>query len=901
MKKTVLTRIRTRWGAAAVAVLIGFASVTAATSATALPLRADGESVEVLVEPTATPEAPAEEPAEELAAEPTTEPTAEPTAEPTEEPTTEPATEPVEEPATDEAPEALVPSADLFAASRMLSTMSTSATDGSVADATLSWGIKTSFTNYISGPIAHGGWTVAGNVSSSTPFAWTGGEGSADVAADTGSVLYDGSIHFTGHGGLLDLTFSDFRVERTGPTTGSIVVDAVYTEMSNPGVFIPADDVVLATLDLSSGTETSTSESVAFSGVPAVLTADGAAAFAGFYSAGAALDAVSFEWPVEAAAATPTITVSPSTNLDRTGQTVTVTGSGYAGTKAIYVTMCEDRELSTVSFAMLTTSSCLSTSSARLVTPSPTSATQVKMEANGTFSFEYAVPAAASSFTAPAFFTLMNHTGMTDRTQDAKRVVAFAGTTTPTDPGTPTNPGTPTTPTTPPTAGVSLGVTPSSVDRSVSNTFRISGSGYTGAGAANGVYVSIGSSSVWQPGRVPSESGWLATVWVQPGSISGGAFSTSITIPANAFVAGGDYGVATFAAHGLALTNRSLDAWSPISLGGATGPASVGSSVRSPAAAPPQTDGIAAVDADEFTEGQRYTFTAEGFQPNESGILVVLYSTPTVIDRAATADQNGVVTWTGKLPYGLSGDHTLTFQGSVSRGLALQIQPMETQGCTVEASSLTWGFKESFRSYISGSIANGEWTVADGATYETPNFGWADGEGHYDPATGEGVLAFQGSIEFTGHGGILDTTVANPVIEFVDADSAVLLLDVSGTTQEGTPVEAAGVEFAGIDLASATVTQDGAVLTVTDAPATLSAPGAAAFGTYPAGEELDPLTFTITLDGACATTSAPVEVDPENTAATGPDLGWLAWLIVGIVVVGAAAGVLIWRMRARKA
>lgn len=220
---------------------------------------------------------------------------------------------------------------------------------------------------------------------------------------------------------------------------------------------------------------------------------------------------------------------------------------------------------------------------------------------------------------------------------------------------------------------------------------------------------------------------------------------------------------------------------------------------------------------------------------------------------------------------------------------------MQAEGCAVEASSLTWGFKESFRSYLSGSIANGEWTVADGATYETPTFGWTAGEGTYDPATGEGVLAFQGSIEFTGHGGILDTIVANPVIEFVDADSAVLLLDVSGTTQDGTPVDAADVEFADIDLAAATVTQDGAVLTVTDAPATLSAPGAAAFGTYPAGEQLDPLSFTMTLDETCvaATPFAPLETGSS-------DLGWLAWLILGVVVLGVAAGVAIWRLRARR-
>ncbi|HEV8012740.1 MAG TPA: HtaA domain-containing protein, partial [Pontimonas sp.] len=32
--------------------------------------------------------------------------------------------------------------------------------------------------------------------------------------------------------------------------------------------------------------------------------------------------------------------------------------------------------------------------------------------------------------------------------------------------------------------------------------------------------------------------------------------------------------------------------------------------------------------------------------------------------------------------------------------------------CQVEDVSITWGFKESFRSYISSSIANGSWEVS---------------------------------------------------------------------------------------------------------------------------------------------------------------------------------------------
>src|SRR3546814_3461048 len=45
--------------------------------------------------------------------------------------------------------------------------------------------------------------------------------------------------------------------------------------------------------------------------------------------------------------------------------------------------------------------------------------------------------------------------------------------------------------------------------------------------------------------------------------------------------------------------------------------------------------------------------------------------------------------------------------------------------CDVVGGELSWGFKESFRAYISGSIAAGEWTTSGGATYETPSFGWS--------------------------------------------------------------------------------------------------------------------------------------------------------------------------------
>lgn len=210
------------------------------------------------------------------------------------------------------------------------------------------------------------------------------------------------------------------------------------------------------------------------------------------------------------------------------------------------------------------------------------------------------------------------------------------------------------------------------------------------------------------------------------------------------------------------------------------------------------------------------------------------------------------------------------------------------EGCPVTDASLVWGFKESFRSYISSSIANGEWTTADGASYATPNFSWTDGTGGFDAATTEGLLGFTGSITFTGHGGILNTTVANPQLRFVDADTATLLLDVSGTTQEGDEISEAGVEFATIDIGAATRTADGSTLTFDSAPAVLLPAGADDFGTYEAGEELDPITVTLTTSAECG----PIEAEaPSSTPVTtsGPDLAWLWWALAAILLLVIAA------------
>lgn len=161
--------------------------------------------------------------------------------------------------------------------------------------------------------------------------------------------------------------------------------------------------------------------------------------------------------------------------------------------------------------------------------------------------------------------------------------------------------------------------------------------------------------------------------------------------------------------------------------------------------------------------------------------------------------------------------------------------------CDVSA-RLDWGFKESFRAYLDSSIANGSWDASDGAVYESPRFLFP-GEG---TATSDGRLAldFVGTVNFTGHDGILDTTIANPVLD-LGAETGTLLLDITGATMEGDMVEETAVPFLEIDLAGQDLEERGGIVTIVDAATRLTEEGSAAFPNYPVGEEFDPISVTV--------------------------------------------------------
>lgn len=173
--------------------------------------------------------------------------------------------------------------------------------------------------------------------------------------------------------------------------------------------------------------------------------------------------------------------------------------------------------------------------------------------------------------------------------------------------------------------------------------------------------------------------------------------------------------------------------------------------------------------------------------------------------------------------------------------------------CAITDAELVWGFKESFRAYISGSIANGEWEALDGASYETPVFTFAGGAGTAEEASGEAEIAFAGAMRFTGHDGVLDTLIANPRIVVTGPGNASLVADVTGTRQDFEEVEAFDVRFVELDLAAAEAAlRRAGQVTLTGIPAQLTEEGADAFGTYPAGEPFDAVDVSYALADDCA-------------------------------------------------
>ena len=162
----------------------------------------------------------------------------------------------------------------------------------------------------------------------------------------------------------------------------------------------------------------------------------------------------------------------------------------------------------------------------------------------------------------------------------------------------------------------------------------------------------------------------------------------------------------------------------------------------------------------------------------------------------------------------------------------------------VASADLGWGVRDSFRNYIRGGIANGSWDL-NGTTYSNNAFQWAKGTGSFKD--GKGSISFTGSVHFTGHHGILDTTISNPRLE-INGKTAVLYATMVGNDMDGKSQNYGEVALLNVDVNGLQVSGD--KISISGAGTTITAEGAKAFaGFYEAGKDMAPLSFSASLSG----------------------------------------------------
>lgn len=199
-----------------------------------------------------------------------------------------------------------------------------SASHRAVVDGEMDWAIKESFRDYIQGNIAKGNIQFNGQpFTGSEPFKFNAEKSSMSSDTD-GLISFDGEVHFYGHGGILDLKLSNFRLLIKG-TQAQILVDGEgtkFVDTTTKGPHTVWKDTPLANIELSNTLDFSAS-TVRISG-PTSLSYDKKALdmFGGFYEANVELAPVDIVLKVDDEAG-----AAPELGLDIEGWN----GSGSGG------------------------------------------------------------------------------------------------------------------------------------------------------------------------------------------------------------------------------------------------------------------------------------------------------------------------------------------------------------------------------------------------------------------------------------------------------------------------------------------------------------------------------------------------------------------------------------------
>lgn len=721
-----------------------------------------------------------------------------------------------------------------------------------VSSGSLDWGVRESFRKYLTGAIAKGSVETTDGASTNEDgtykFSATGG--SYDANANTGTVNYKGTVHFTGHSGLLDLTFSNPTLKITSSTTADLMMDVKSKALGASEVTdygnVKLADVTLSSAAISAQTLTVTASKV-------TLAKDGVQPFANFYSEGTQLDNLTSSLSVtlkasETATVTPTATSSetPSATSEATesttseatpsitvseapyqGGSVTVTGKNFSiDSPGIYVAWT----VNPAQGATLYSLGREALSGAVAVYPPTDSAEAGKNYFNqdGSFSVELSgLPAYAEGQTVVVMTSKAHGQGLTDTSQNTQAVVSYAAAAVETTTAQPSETTTTATSKWPAEAGDT-----SKVELSATQVTdgKVTVTGKNFPTTAPGIYIAL----------VPASAPSFYEYFTEPDSSAYNVFwvATSITAdaPENHMLRMDENGnftatftllnttdewkVITSRAHGVGKTDPSLDFSLPISYTQST-------SINATVTDLDESAGNTSSSADQTTSGS----TSAATETNEGSKLSTTLK--------------------------------------------------------INSGSLLWGVRKSFTTYIRGSIANGDWTTSNGVTWTGSQFSFPVSSGTYDRATKSGTVSYSGTIHFTGHNGILDLTLSNPRL-VISGSSAKLYLTVSSSDTSGNKTNYGEVYFADVTLSKVNASDNS--LSLASSSVNLTATGAKAFaGFYSTGEQMDNLSSE--LSGSLLT-----QAEASVLAKTGAELN-NALLIAGILSALGAAVLVVGRQR----
>ena len=730
----------------------------------------------------------------------------------------------------------------------------TAASEQSLQDVTVNWGLKKSFRSYINGPFSQGSQELTGvTTNEDGSYHFTSAEGT--VANGEYSVTFTGSsIHYTAHHGLLEVIISDLSVTikdgvgtvranvQSRPYNGNTTPnDLVETKNMSLGTFnasglkVEGNTITLPSVDEENGTRVKLSE-------------EATGAFAGFYKAGQELDALGFSATIVAKEApapgrepstepSAEPTVAPTSEAPKPAEPTSAAPSAaptFAAPSSPAATTEPKREEKVTGNVVEsgTLSWDIRESFLKYLTGFAHGSVNVEgMEKTAAGGFKYTQASGVYNpetqtgqinFAGTAEFT--GHNGQLKSTIKNMRLVVVNG----------------------------KGTLVADVD------------------------------ALTRDGKSVSKTGLaIAEVDLSGASVKDGIFSAQ-----NAAVALTDEGSEVLFAGQYRGANNAM---APLSF-----------SVKLSEQTAENTVEVPRVSENKSSDNKG---SENGSSDNSS-------SNSSGNSGANGSGSNGSAGTSGSVSNGSSSSN-----GSVSNNPAQPVcvpvtrtREVQEQGAsdgTIKSANLGWGVRDSFRNYVRGGIANGSWEL-NGTSYSSDAFNWSNGTGTFKG--GKGSISFSGSVRFTGHHGILDTTIANPRLE-INGNSGTLYATMNSNDPSGKATNYGEVALLKVDLSGLQSSAD--AVSVNGAATTLTAEGAKAFaGFYDAGKDMAPLSFSAAINGAKTTTKTVSETvyegegcDPvtgKPLASTGAS-GVEGTLVAGFIAVAAGAGTVVYTRRRKKA